>query len=320
VLHVRVVTTPDRSLALVDRFAEHPAIVNIVHLPHASRCPDGDVVMFDVAREAANAVIGHLRDLEIDQHGSISLLRLTTSISAEAEAAEAHAAGDPSDAVIWEEVEARVREDSGLSISYLVFMVVATLIAAVGILTNSAILLVGAMVVGPEYGVVSGIALGIHNRHPDRTRRSLHALVLGFGISIVAAAALTGVLRIVDVIPSVYREEANLLTQFVARPDIFAVIVAILAGVAGTLALTEARGGTLTGVLISVTTIPAAADVGVGLAFWNGSEIFGALGQLLINLVCLVAAGVATLRIQSTYWKSAAVARRNRARGSARGR
>jgi uncharacterized membrane protein len=76
---------------------------------------------------------------------------------------------------------------------------------------------------------------------------------------------------------------------------VFTVLVAMAAAVAGMLALTQGRAGTLVGVLISVTTIPAIAAIGVGLAFARRSEVLGALAQLGINLVCLIVVGVATL-------------------------
>jgi hypothetical protein len=62
--------------------------------------------------------------------------------------------------------------------------------------------------------------------------------------------------------------------------------------------LTTAKSGALLGVLISVTTIPAAANVGVATAYSDGSELKGALAQLGINLSCIVLAGVATLAAQ----------------------
>ena len=75
-------------------------------------------------------------------------------------------------------------------------------------------------------------------------------------------------------------------------------LVALLAGVAGMLSLTTAKSGALIGVLISVTTIPAAANVGVAAAYADWSELTGALLQLLLNLACIVLAGVGTLTIQ----------------------
>ena len=75
-----------------------------------------------------------------------------------AERAELAARGAPSDAVVWEEVEARTSENTELSVSYLLFMVLACLIACVGIFLDSPILIIGAMVVGPSSGRSPGSA------------------------------------------------------------------------------------------------------------------------------------------------------------------
>ena len=75
-------------------------------------------------------------------------------------------------------------------------------------------------------------------------------------------------------------------------------IVALLAGTAGVLSLSTAKSGALIGVLISVTTIPAAANVGVAAAYADWNEVGGALAQLLINLGAIIVAGVGTLSFQ----------------------
>jgi hypothetical protein len=69
------------------------------------------------------------------------------------------------------------------------------------------------------------------------------------------------------------------------------------------LSLTTAKSSTLLGVLVSVTTIPAAANIAVSAAYadwstWRGSQL-----QLLVNLVCLVAAGTATLWVQNQVFR-----------------
>ena len=88
---------------------------------------------------------------------------------------------------MWEEVEARTSESATLSISFVVFMVLATLIAAVGILTDSLILIIGAMVVGPEFGPLAGVSVAIVERRLSLARRSLVALAVGFPVASVAA-------------------------------------------------------------------------------------------------------------------------------------
>jgi len=77
------------------------------------------------------------------------------------------------------------------------------------------------------------------------------------------------------------------------------------------LSLTSAKSGALIGVLISVTTIPAAANIGVAVAFADWSEWRGAMAQLVVNLCAIVLAGVVTLSIQRRLYER----RRSRHRG-----
>ena len=200
-LHIRVITPPDRRAALTAVLDADLSICNIVVVPGAARRPTGDLVQFDVAREAANGVLEQLRRLDLHRVGSIAVERIDTALSDAAAAAEAHAPGEPLEAVIWEEVEARVRDDSALSPSLVMLLVIAVLIGAVGVLIDSPILIVGAMVIGPEYGPLASIALGLHSRRLRRVRRGLVALTVGFSAAIVAAASLTMVLRWAGRIP-----------------------------------------------------------------------------------------------------------------------
>ncbi|HEU4907621.1 MAG TPA: DUF389 domain-containing protein [Propionibacteriaceae bacterium] len=90
------------------------------------------------------------------------------------------------------------------------------------------------------------------------------------------------------------------LTSFIWKPDALSWIVGFLAGIAGMLALTSAKSGALVGVLISVTTIPAAANAAVALAYWVPTEAIGWTLQLVINLSAIVVGGMLTLLILKT--------------------
>ncbi len=102
----------------------------------------------------------------------------------------------------------------------------------------------------------------------------------------------TLICRATDLIETDFSGEAHLLTQFISRPDAFSFLVAAFAGVAGILSLTSAKSGALIGVLISVTTIPAAANIGVAAAIGDWSEWRGAMVQLVVNLIAICLAGV----------------------------
>ena len=183
-IHVRLVVPPDRAEQVLAVLADFESTLNIVHLPGAVRDPEGDLVLVDVAREDASAVIERLRPLEIEERGSIATIEIDAAISRRAEAAERAAAGSPADAVVWEQVEARTSESAELSGSFLAFMILATLIAAVGIVTDSIILIIGAMVVGPEFGPLAGLCVALVQRRGKLARRSFVALVVGFTVAI----------------------------------------------------------------------------------------------------------------------------------------
>lgn len=104
-------------------------------------------------------ILGDLRELDIDHDGSIAVEMIDTALSDAARAAEKAAAGLPSDAVVWEEVEERSSESAELSASFLAFMVISMLIAAVGVALGNPVLVIGAMVVGPEFGPIAGVCV-----------------------------------------------------------------------------------------------------------------------------------------------------------------
>ena len=297
-IHLRVVAPPGIVRRARDLLTESPVVVNVIHLEGASLKPRGDVILCDVAREDASIVIAELRALGLGEQGSIAIEEVESSISDAATLAEQAAKGSPADAVVWEQVEARTSESAELSFSFLAFMVLATLIAAVGIMTDSQILIIGAMVVGPEFGPLAGFAVAVVERRLDLARRSFIALAVGFPVAILASFVLTLLLRALGPAPDQLTALGHPATLFISNPNTFSVIVALLAGITGVLSLTTAKSGALVGVLISVTTIPAAANIGVAAAYGDWSEFRGALAQLGINLLCLTAAAVATLSVQ----------------------
>ena len=158
------------------------------------------------------------------------------------------------------------------------------------------------MVVGPEFGPLAGFCVAVVQKRRDMAKRSILALAVGFPVGIAATYVAALLWRAFDIGPDSLADASQPLTNFISHPDAFSVIVALLAGTAGMLSLTSAKSGALVGVLISVTTIPAAANIGVAAAYSDWNEMEGAAIQLGVNLVCIVAAGLATLFIQRRYY------------------
>lgn len=312
-LHLRLIAPADCTDRARSLLAAHHGVTNVIVLPGAGIQPVGDVVLADVAREAANAVLDDLRELGLAERGSIAVETVDLSMSAGADRAEDEAPGEGDDAVVWAELAARTHGESTLSASYLVFFAVATILAGIAVLLDSAILVVGAMIVGPEFGVLAGVCLGLVLRRPRTVRRSLFALAAGFAVGVLATVAAIWLLTALGLVDSGQIFQPRPQTDFIYRPDLVSFVVAFLAGIAGMLALTSAKSGALVGVLVSVTTIPAAGDAAVALAYTlspdpirpRGDYLHQAgnsAGQLLLNLLGLVIAGVLTLWIQRRVW------------------
>jgi uncharacterized hydrophobic protein (TIGR00271 family) len=302
VIHIRAVSPSDVTPGLRQSLAANAGVVNLVVLEGVAHNPDGDSVQFDVITAEANRVIDELRRLELDRRGSIVIENIDTSISALAAQAERHEPTRANFSPIWEEAEARIRERGTYRAAWFVLLAIAGLIGAVGILTNSQILVVGAMVVGPEYGAMIGVALGIDKRDAAPIRRGLNALLFGFALAIVVTLLFSLVIRAFDLQPREFELGIRPVSDLIDSPNVFSIVVAVLAGIVGVVSLTEARASTLIGVFISVTTIPAAADTGLSLAFDNWTEARGAFLQLLVNVVILIAVGAIGLAVQRRIW------------------
>jgi uncharacterized hydrophobic protein (TIGR00271 family) len=302
-VHLRIVSPRVRSERVIRLLEATPSACNLIVIEDAARQPSGDVVLCDVAREDASVVIGDLKELGIPRDGSIALEEIDSQISDVAKRAERAAPGMPGDAVVWEEVEARTSEATELNANFLSFIALACLIASVGIMLGQPILIVGAMVVGPEFGPLAGLSVALVERRREVGMRSLLALAVGFPFGITAAFLFSLLAKWTDLVDAGFQLDDFPLTAFISEPGAFSFIVALFAGVAGVLSLTAAKSGALVGVLISVTTIPAAAAIGVACAFADWSAWTGAMAQLAINLTAIVIAGVATLLVQSRVYQ-----------------
>ncbi|MCB0876840.1 MAG: DUF389 domain-containing protein [Solirubrobacterales bacterium] len=298
-VHLRIVAPNAECRHVVDLLENSESVFNIVHLENVAKKPDGDLVLCDVARRDVSLLVADLRELNVDVDGSIAIDEIDSEISGITSSAFRRRRDDiGADPVVWENVSSRTSENVELSQSYLVFMTAAMLIAAVGIYFNQPILIVGAMVVGPDFGPIAGICVALVNRNRELVRRSATALFVGFLVGTVITYMATIVLREADLIPQTISFESHSLVRFIAEPDFFSVYVALAAGTVGMLSLTTAKSSALVGVLISVATVPAASNIGVAAAYTDWSTARGATVQLALNLTSIFVAGLVTLILQ----------------------
>lgn len=308
-LHLRIMapaTMTDDILALFD---DDCAVSGLAVFRGAAIRPAGDLIMAQVAREGANEIVQRLRAMRVHQLGSIELEQVDTWLSRKGFDAEVRTPGSSADAVVWAEVGQRAYEDTELNWTYLSFLTLATVIASIAIVLDSQILVVGAMVLGPEFGPIAALGVALIRRRFVLLQLAIRTLVLGFvaaiGITIVLALMARGLgwVTLADV------DGPRPGTAFIYTPDKWSFIVAVIAGSAGVLSITSAKSLGMAGVFISVTTVPAAANIALGVAFLDGKTIWGSLAQLLVNIAGMAMAGWFTLAVQERVWSRISVRR-----------
>lgn len=299
-LHIRIISPHERSDAVVETLRDYVGVAHVVRIPGVAVEPAGDLIEADVTREAANELLKELRALELRTEGAITVELLDMVLSEAADRAEHDAPGDPEDAVVWDELLERTNEDSTLSGTFLAFLCLACLLAAVGVVTDSPVTVVGGMVVGPEFGPLGAIAVAIVRRRYALARRSVVALAVGFPLAMVVtglgalAAQSLGWMTMRDV------TTADQL-DFIYQVGPFSLVVALLAGAAGMLSLVSSKSAALVGVFISVTTVPAAGYAAVAATLGQWRVAAESTAQLVINLIGIVVAGVAVLLIHRAH-------------------
>ncbi|MGA4850692.1 DUF389 domain-containing protein [Streptomyces sp. G5(2025)] len=301
-LHLRLISPADKTDDVLRLIEGTTGTTHLAVVPGAARHPKGDVIMCDVAREAGDELIGGLRALDLDKCGSIAVENIDLSLSDRADKAEHDAPGEAADAVLWEQLSDATHEESTLSITYIAFITLATMIAACGVVLDNAILIVGAMAVGPEFGPLAGFCTALVRRAPRLALRSLVALLVGFLVAMVVTVGFSYFMDATDLFTHQALKAERPNTNFIYRPDWFSFVVAVLAGAAGTLSLTSAKSGALVGVAISVTTVPAAANAAVAFSYSEYKQAWGSTEQLLLNLLGIVLAGTLTLLAQKALW------------------
>ena len=201
------------------------------------------------------------------------------------------------DAAVWAEVTGRAAEHARTALLYVLFMGAAGVVAGVGVLDGSSVLIVGAMALSPDLLPISAAAVGVVERRWALAGRAALTLVAGLAIAASTAAGVTVLLRILGRIDRGLDIADTVLGPSLTEIGPGSVFVALAAGMAGMLAY-ETAAGSAVGVAISVTTIPAAAYIGCSVGLGTDDRGGGALAVLAVNVVCIVTGSTATLLVQ----------------------
>ncbi len=308
-LQLRILAPNRLTDEVVRIFEDDPCVSGLAVVKDAAIRPAGDLVLADIAREAANDIIDRLRALGVHREGTIEIQPVSTWLSSSGFDCELKAPGSSADAVVWAEVAQRSYEETELNWTYLSFMTLATVIAAIAIVLDSQILVIGAMVLGPEFGAIAALGVALVRHRFALLGIATRTLVLGFLLAIAVTTVLALIGRALGWITLDNVTGPRPATHFIYTPDKWSFIVAVIAATAGVLTLTSRKAGGLAGVFISVTTVPAAGNIALGAAFGVGSAIWGSTLQLLVNVSGMALAGWAALALQQAVWSRVSVRR-----------
>jgi len=244
-MHLRISVPSALSDDVVGVLSDDPAVSSLSVLRGASVEPSGDLVLADVAREATSEIVSRLQATGLADDGTMHVEPVNAWISRRGLEAEELSPGSSADSVVWVDVAQRAYEDSELNWTYGSFMVLATLIAAIAIVLDSQVLVIGAMVLGPEFGAVAALGIALVRRRPHLLRRAAVTLVVGFALAIAVTTAAARLGKVLGWVALQDVTGPRPETAFFYTPARWSVVVALIAGAAGVLSLTSARVGSL---------------------------------------------------------------------------
>jgi uncharacterized hydrophobic protein (TIGR00271 family) len=203
----------------------------------------------------------------------------------------------PLASVVWADLLSQAGANASPLARYLVFMAAAGIIAAFGVIYANTSLVVGAMAISPDTLPICAAATALVLHRWMLAARAVATLIVGLGCACIVGGVMTFFLHTLHLGPTQLLPDQKGFLEGLSAVNISTPIVAFAAGVAGMLAL-ETRASSAVGVAISVTTIPAAAYLGVAAGVGDLSKALGALAVLGVNVVMLLVGGSLTLVAQ----------------------
>jgi len=287
------------AMSAVAHWLDENDDVSRVRIADATR-PGHALVLATVRPRAIDELLHALRGLGVPA-AAVTLTREDVLGRSSGEGAEA--------GLVWEDVLGMAARNARPIARYLAFMVAAGVIACYGVTEYNVILIVGAMAISPDLLPITAVSVGLVDGRPRLAGRAFATLVVGMAFASGAAAACAFAQDQLDLIPSSFNIDSTVLGSL-TNVNNETIVVALAAGVAGMLAL-ETRASSGVGVAVSVTTIPAAAYLGVAAGLGESGEAWGALAVLGTNVAMLVIAASSTLVLQRLLARRA-TARRSR--------
>lgn len=172
----------------------------------------------------------------------------------------------------------KVFADSGWTPRFAFLTLMSAGIAVLGLLLSSPAVVIGAMLLSPLMSPIISLGFSLALFDFSEMRRSLLTLVAGAGAAIVFTCLIV-------LLSPLQAPTEEILAR--TRPNLFDLLVAMFAALAGAFAIIRGQGGTIVGVAIATALMPPLAVVGYGLATWNLPVLGGAFALFFTNFVTI---------------------------------
>lgn len=182
----------------------------------------------------------------------------------------------------------QVRSDAGWSSHFAFMTVMSAGIAILGLLLSSPAVVIGAMLISPLMGPIVGLGFAVATFDWDEIRRTSLPLIAGSVLAVLFCALIV----LFSPLQAVTSEISSR-----TRPNLFDLLVALFAGLAGTYAVIRGRHGTIVGVAIATALMPPLAVMGFGLATSNWAVLGGATFLFFTNLMTIAASAAVLARL-----------------------
>ena len=182
----------------------------------------------------------------------------------------------------YEEIDQQIKSSIELKGANAVTLILAIFIASVGLNVNSSAVIIGAMLVSPLMGPISGVGYGVAVYDFFLIRKSLLNLAVATGVSLITSTVYFSITPLTG-------EQSELLAR--TSPSVWDVVIAILGGLAGAIGSTrKEKSNVVPGVAIATALMPPLCTAGFGIASGNFEFFGGALYLFFINSVFIAVA------------------------------
>ena len=280
--------------------------VDYVITEEASKSETRYVVHFPLPPQAVERVLDSLYEVGLDESFIVIGNADAANTTQFGELEERFVEGtEESDTVVAEELGSKARNLNPGPLTYYTMTLLSVLVALVGLLIDSPAVVVGSMVIAPQVGAALTASVGLAFSERNMIVDGIRDQILGLGLAIIFAIVFGFAIRTAAFVPQTL--DPTTIAQISSRtsPGILALAVGFAAGAAGAIGLATDLPVSLVGVAVAAALIPAAAAIGIGIAWGYPLVAYGAFVLLVLNILSITVSGAFAfwyLGYQPTDW------------------